>query len=62
MGEKPTLTKNGDIYGCSACKDWTVTMDTRPEKRKRTPAERQAQAHRYFADHLKRIHTTTSEP
>jgi hypothetical protein len=55
MAEKPTLTKNGETYGCSVCKDWTATMDT--TRGKRTAAARQRQAESYFADHLKQRHS-----
>jgi hypothetical protein len=59
MAGKPTLTKNGDIYGCSVCKDWTATMDTK--RGKRTLAQRQKQAERYFAVHLKQRHSADED-
>jgi len=54
MATKPTLTKKGEIYRCSAC-EWTATMDT--TRGKRSQEEKQKQAESYFADHLKQRHS-----
>jgi hypothetical protein len=55
MEKKPELKKiSATIYGCTICKDWTVTMDPKP--RKNTKAwERRLDKH--FADHLRQRHS-----
>jgi len=55
MAKKPELTKISDtIYGCSVCKDWTVTM-VKPHKI--TGAQWQRRLDHHFADHLKQRHS-----
>jgi hypothetical protein len=52
--KKPSLIKVSEtLYGCSSCKDWTATMDTRKDN---TPAAIQERAEKHFANHFKQVH------
>jgi len=49
MADKPTLTINATQYGCSGC-TW-IYLKLKPHKK--TAAQWQQLAEKYFADHLK---------
>jgi len=59
MEEKSELTPklkkiNDTIYGCSACTDWTVTIE---KPHKLTRAQWQRRLDNYFAEHLSQRHS-----